>query len=165
MKPTEPPEIRRFSRNFKNRENCRKVFPRASRSMEYQRGTGNKTKKKLEFYTLPSLRISRSFISNPRGGMVRGNVERCCPDLYILKRRVVKNRHFALSFSSLFFVIDSLKHRIGACIEQTNATKYLLDSMRIDNRVFYTRATTRSIEHRTIFTWFIVLRWRILTAR
>ncbi len=41
---------------------------------------------------------------------------------------------------------DTLKHRIGACIEQTNATKYLLDLMRIDNRVFCTRGYNE--EHR-----------------
>lgn len=34
---------------------------------------------------------------------------------------------------------DSLKNRIGACIEQTNVTKYLLNMMGIENRTFCTR--------------------------
>jgi hypothetical protein len=34
---------------------------------------------------------------------------------------------------------DSLKYRIGACIEQTNVTKYLLDRMGIENRTLCTR--------------------------
>lgn len=34
---------------------------------------------------------------------------------------------------------DTLKYRIGACIEQTNVTKYLLDRMGIENRTLCTR--------------------------
>lgn len=34
---------------------------------------------------------------------------------------------------------DTLKYRIGACIEQANVTKYLLDQMGIKNRMFCTR--------------------------
>jgi hypothetical protein len=34
---------------------------------------------------------------------------------------------------------DTMKYRIGACIEQTNVTKYLLDRMGVKNRMFCTR--------------------------
>lgn len=41
---------------------------------------------------------------------------------------------------------DALEHRIGACIEQANITKYLFDEMGIKSRMFCTRGYNK--EHR-----------------
>lgn len=49
---------------------------------------------------------------------------------------------------------DTLKYKIGACIEQTNVTKYLLDCMKIRNRTFCTRGYNE--EHITLNDPYLV---------
>lgn len=49
---------------------------------------------------------------------------------------------------------DTLKYKIGACIEQTNVTKFLLDCMKIRNRMFCTRGYNE--EHKTLNDPYLV---------
>ena len=49
---------------------------------------------------------------------------------------------------------DTLKYKIGACIEQTNVTKFLLDCMKIRNRMFCTRGYNE--EHKILNDPYLV---------